>query len=96
MSLNTIRALLILNAKKGWSDVARKKAALTRKAKAKGKSETSPSKSAAGKSPSSQELFKKIKLFQLSRQNCLVKEKIKRLRPWVKKSKALPQLAIKL
>lgn len=35
MSTNLIKTLLILNAKKGWSDVARKKAAMTRKAKAK-------------------------------------------------------------
>lgn len=33
MSLNLVRALLILNAKKGWTDEARKKAALIRKAK---------------------------------------------------------------
>ena len=33
MSLNVIKAILILNAKKGWTDAARKKAALTRKAK---------------------------------------------------------------
>ena len=48
MSLNKIRAILIINAKKaskkgmgktkGWTDEARKKAALTRKAKAKVKS----------------------------------------------------------
>ena len=36
MSLNLVRALLILNAaKKGWSEAARKKAAATRKAKKK-------------------------------------------------------------
>lgn len=34
-SLNTVKAVLILNAKKGWSDAARKKAAMTRKAKGK-------------------------------------------------------------
>lgn len=33
MSLNLIKTFLILNAKKGWSDVARKKAAMTRKSK---------------------------------------------------------------
>ena len=33
--INTLKALLIINAKKGWTDEARKKAALTRKAKAK-------------------------------------------------------------
>ena len=46
MSLNLIRALLILNAKKGWSEAARKKAAMTRKAKKK------PAKVAASKSTS--------------------------------------------
>lgn len=35
MSTNTIKALLIINAKKGWSDAARKKAALALKAKSK-------------------------------------------------------------
>jgi hypothetical protein len=37
MSLNTVKALLILNAKIGWSKEARLKAALTRKARAKNK-----------------------------------------------------------
>jgi hypothetical protein len=35
MSLNTVKAILILNAKKGWSPEARAKAALTRKRKKK-------------------------------------------------------------
>ena len=40
MSLTVVRALLILNAaKKGWSESARKKAAATRKAKAKSKAQ---------------------------------------------------------
>lgn len=35
MSLNLIKALLILNTKKGWSEAARKKAAMARKSKKK-------------------------------------------------------------
>ena len=46
MSLNTVKALLILNVKKGWTNEARAKAAATRKAKKK------PAKAAASKSNS--------------------------------------------